>query len=948
MSVCRICIVERLLYFLVQGKFLGWDSMKEETEKPKKMTLSEKLLIPRHQTQEFMLKEPGSGVVGVPKNAGTLEQSAVLSEPIETRRQHELMGIAYIAFALLVFVGLGWEQGAEESQLKSALQGFVQLNGAGPALIAFFALFCGIRRLRGHKVFESERQILMFPVMYFTFLGALASFSSLSNSEGPGGIMGNYIYWYMQPIMGTIGARIVLISSFLISLMNVADIYISDVISHIYSLSKWCLSKLWSLTTKIHHLLVIVMSDLIVIMEKGLTSFRTHVFEPVLRRTLHGDAPEVMHEVVKTPAPVVSESQDVVFPFDEDPFFPEVSEFVARELIDKVAKPVETPVLQPAVASPKEKMAFEPIEESLIDEPDSEEETLYLDPPTRPSTLKTLDEPVTIIKPKSRWEETLSMAEEDESLRELTQLTQAMMVDTEQFDASSMEEQEEILTQEFRRLEPRHESWDHPVPPSHEFLTRPPADLKGDSEEELWERGAKLIKALDTYKVNVALESFTQGPTITRFELKPAAGTKLSRIQGLTNEMAMSLAAKSVRIEAPIPGTNKVGVEIPNANPLPVYFSEIVANITGEGREDLHPLTVAFGKNIAGEPVIGNLAKMPHLLVAGSTGSGKSVCINTIISSILFRARPDQVKFVMIDPKQVELAVYRNIPHLITDVVTNPEEASAALKWGVDEMERRYTLLSHFGVRHIDNFNIKVREGTLVPIEEVEEIPTETLPYVVLIVDELADLMMVAKKDVETSICRIAQKARAVGMHLVIATQRPSVDVITGLIKANLPSRIAFMVKSAIDSRTILDQIGAENLLGRGDMLFYPGGQPRPERVQGAFMNDEEVAELVHQIKEIYGEAQYQDIVSAYLQSEEPEIEDDESFYDDKFNMALEIAVREGYVSTSMLQRHLGIGYNRAARIVDVMFARGLCGQQESGKKRKVLLSLAELEQNMM
>jgi len=219
---------------------------------------------------------------------------------------------------------------------------------------------------------------------------------------------------------------------------------------------------------------------------------------------------------------------------------------------------------------------------------------------------------------------------------------------------------------------------------------------------------------------------------------------------------------------------------------------------------------------------------------------------------------------------------------------------------------------------------------------------------VVLIVDELADLMMVAKKDVETSICRIAQKARAVGMHLVIATQRPSVDVITGLIKANLPSRIAFMVKSAIDSRTILDQIGAENLLGRGDMLYYPGGQPRPERVQGAFMNDEEVAELVHQIKDIYGEAQYQDIVSAYLQSEEPEVEDDESFYDDKFNMALEIAVREGYVSTSMLQRHLGIGYNRAARIVDVMFARGLCGQQESGKKRKVLLSLAELEQNMM
>ncbi|MBW7876037.1 MAG: DNA translocase FtsK 4TM domain-containing protein [Candidatus Cloacimonetes bacterium] len=910
--------------------------MKEETEKPKKMTLSEKLLIPRHQTQEFMLKEPGSGVVGVPKNAGTLEQTADAFEPVETRRQHELMGISYIAFALLLFVGLGWEQGAEESQLKSVLQGFVRLNGAGPALIGFFALYCGIRRLGGRKVFESERQILMFPVLYFSFLGSLASFGSPNTSEGPGGIMGNYIYWYLQPIMGTLGAQIVLISGFLISLMNVADVYISDAIRYLKETATWVLSKLWILTKKTHHLLVVIMSDLIVIAEKGLSSFKTHVFEPVIRRTLHGDL-ILTDSKPKTQSTPVLEAE-VVFPFDEEPFFPEVSAFIVRE--PQIEKPVKAPAVESVSISDESEV------EDVIS---SDDETIYLDPITRPSTLKTLDEPITTVKPKSRWEETLSLAEEDESLRELTQLTQAMMVDTEEFDACiTTEDQEEFLSREFRRLEPVHEEWEHPAPPSHEFLARPPKDLQGDSEDELWERGARLIKALDTYKVNVALESFTQGPTITRFELKPAAGTKLSRIQGLTNEMAMSLAAKSVRIEAPIPGTNKVGVEIPNANPLPVYFSEIITNITGEGREDLHPLTVAFGKNIAGEPVIGNLAKMPHLLVAGSTGSGKSVCVNTIISSILFRARPDQVKFVMIDPKQVELAVYRNIPHLITDVVTNPEEASAALKWGVDEMERRYSLLSHFGVRHIDNFNIKVKEKTLVPIEEVDEIPTETLPYVVLIVDELADLMMVAKKDVETSICRIAQKARAVGMHLVIATQRPSVDVITGLIKANLPSRVAFMVKSAIDSRTILDQIGAENLLGRGDMLYYPGGQPRPERVQGAFMNDEEVAELVHQIKDIYGEAQYQDIVSAYLQSEEPEVEDDESFYDDKFNMALEIAVREGYVSTSMLQRHLGIGYNRAARIVDVMFARGLCGQQESGKKRKVLLSLAELEQNMM
>jgi S-DNA-T family DNA segregation ATPase FtsK/SpoIIIE len=479
--------------------------------------------------------------------------------------------------------------------------------------------------------------------------------------------------------------------------------------------------------------------------------------------------------------------------------------------------------------------------------------------------------------------------------------------------------------------------------PGIDFLAEPPENMDADSEDELWSRGGRLIQALETYKVNAVLDSFTQGPTITRFELRPEAGTKLSKIVGLTNEIAMALAAKSVRIEAPIPGTSKVGIEIPNEKPVPVHFKEIVSAIKGEGTEDMHPLSIAFGKDISGEAVIGNLAKMPHVLVAGATGSGKSVCINTIISSILFRARPDQVKFVMVDPKQVELAIYRGIPHLITDVVTNPEEASAALQWGVVEMEKRYSLLSSFGVRHIDTFNQKIEEGTLEPIEEVESIPTQKLPYVVMIVDELADLMMVAKKDVETSICRIAQKARAVGIHLVIATQRPSVDVITGLIKANLPSRIAFMVNSGIDSKTILNTTGAENLLGRGDALYYPAGQNKPDRIQGAFVSDDEVTELVRSVKDIFGPADYEDIVSQFMEPEE-DIEDVQEFYDDKYNMALEVALREQYVSTSMLQRHLGIGYNRAARIVDVFYARGICGSQESGKKRKVMITWEEIE----
>ncbi|MCO4781183.1 MAG: hypothetical protein KC646_02590 [Candidatus Cloacimonetes bacterium] len=480
------------------------------------------------------------------------------------------------------------------------------------------------------------------------------------------------------------------------------------------------------------------------------------------------------------------------------------------------------------------------------------------------------------------------------------------------------------------------------IQPSIDFLMDPPEDLVGDSDDDLWDRGSYLIQTLETYKINALLESFVQGPTITRFELKPAPGTKLSKIVGLTDEMKMALEAKSVRVEAPIPGTNKVGIEIPNANPVPVFFKEVAEDITGPGNEDIHPLAIAFGKDIAGNTVISNLAKMPHMLVAGATGSGKSVCVNTLISSILFKASPDQVQFIMIDPKQVELAVYRGIPHLITDVVTDPEEAAAALQWGVDEMERRYTLLSNFGVRHIDSFNEKVLNGTLHPIADVDGIPKVTLPYIVIIVDELADLMMVAKKEVETSICRIAQKARAIGIHLVIATQRPSVDVITGLIKANLPSRIAFMVSSGIDSKTILNQVGAEHLLGKGDCLYFPAGQPKPDRVQGAFMNDDEVAILVETVKSNYGGAQYQDITSQYMEPEE-EKQDTKEFNDEKYNLALEVALRENNISTSMLQRHLGIGYNRAARIVDVMFARGVCGSQEGGKKRKVLITESQL-----
>ncbi len=981
----------------------------EEKTQPKRSTLSEKLLIPRHKTTEFQVSRPGAGVKGMLRSSTLEEHLEEAASPMDTRKKNEMMGILYLAFSLLLLTGLGMEKAGEEaSRLTQMLNSFMELNGIGPFFISAFAAWCGVCRLKGRVVFENEMQMLAFPVLYFSFIGSVASFFGPGGDyAGPGGIVGNYIYWYMQPILGVFGSRIVLTTTFLVSVMQVADIYASDVLKTtgqamaalgkgLKTGSLFSLKGVWNLVLKTHAVLVALIQDLIILAENGLRSVRENVFESQESPT------EEVSKVRMAPGVETSKVEDaavpkvISMPVDKDDWFPQISAFLVPEVVEEALEETVAASLEEEVpASPVVHVLPAPRElktrtETLHDQDGMRVATVIEDDieDAQWEAMEAIFEDVMPVRQEAfetvADEESSSFEVASEEEMEGTLVTASMEEETEEpvfsgyeeedpvagtgFSMDSAEEEEwkedpEALAAFSRTLEIEPSEEEHPEVfsamdedgweeelhkelPAADFLAQPPAELIGDTEDELWERGSLLIKALDNYKVNALLESFVQGPTITRFELKPAAGTKLSKIVNLTNEIAMALAAKSVRIEAPIPGTSKVGIEIPNANPVPVYYSEIISNIKGEGKDDLHPLTIAFGKNIAGDPVIGNLAKMPHLLVAGATGAGKSVCVNTIISSILFRARPDEVKFVMIDPKQVELAVYRGIPHLITDVVTAPEEASAALMWGVEEMERRYTLLSHFGVRHIDNFNIKVREETLEPIEEVEEIPTETLPYVVIIVDELADLMMVAKKDVETSICRIAQKARAVGIHLVIATQRPSVDVITGLIKANLPSRIAFMVKSAIDSRTILDQMGAELLLGRGDMLYYPGGQPKPERVQGAFMNDDEVAELVKRIKKTFGEGEYQDIISPFLEKEEEASDDSADFYDDKFNLALEVAIREGFVSTSMLQRHLGIGYNRAARIVDVMFARGICGTQESGKKRKVLISLAELDQH--
>ncbi len=436
----------------------------------------------------------------------------------------------------------------------------------------------------------------------------------------------------------------------------------------------------------------------------------------------------------------------------------------------------------------------------------------------------------------------------------------------------------------------------------------------------------KLEQTLQSFGVNAKVTQIHLGPAVTQYEVYPEAGVKVSRIVALTDDIALALAAKDIRIEAPIPGKSAVGIEVPNAEVSMVSLREVLE--TAEDRKK-NILKFSLGRDISGAPITAELNKMPHLLVAGSTGSGKSVCINGIITSILMNAKPHEVKMMMIDPKMVELNVYNGIPHLLAPVVTDPKRAAQALKKIVNEMERRYELFSATGTRNIEGYNENVRKHNL-----TEEIKQPQLPFIVVLVDELADLMMVASSDVEDAIIRLAQMARAAGIHLIIATQRPSVDVITGIIKANIPSRIAFAVSSSIDSRTILDMGGAEKLLGRGDMLFFPVGASKPVRVQGAFLSDQEVENIVDYVI-AQQKAQYQE----EMIPNEVEAIDPNSETDELYNQAVELVVEMQTASVSLLQRRFRIGYSRAARLIDQMEERYVVGPYEGSRPRTVLIT---------
>ncbi|MDC4239058.1 MULTISPECIES: FtsK/SpoIIIE family DNA translocase [Clostridium] len=457
--------------------------------------------------------------------------------------------------------------------------------------------------------------------------------------------------------------------------------------------------------------------------------------------------------------------------------------------------------------------------------------------------------------------------------------------------------------------------------------------LKSEDKKELIENAGKLEGILNDFGVDAKVVQVTKGPSVTRFEIQPSPGVKVSKIVNLQDDIALGLAASGVRMEAPIPGKAAIGIEVPNNKQTAVFLREVLDS--NEFKTSNKKLAFALGKDIAGKCVVGDLSTMPHMLIAGATGSGKSVCINTLIVSLLYKYSPNEVKLLMVDPKVVELSVYNGIPHLLIPVVTDPKKAAAALNWAVNEMNKRYKLFADASVRNIESYNALYEKGII----------EEKLPYIVMIVDELADLMMACPNDVEDYICRLAQMARAAGMHLIIATQRPSVDVITGVIKANIPSRISFAVSSGIDSRTILDSTGAEKLLGRGDMLYCPIGENKPIRVQGAFISEEEVEKVVSFIKDEESNVDYEESIIEHIENgtkDAGNLGDNESG-DELLDEAIKVVIEYNQASTSFLQRKLRIGFNRASRIMDELEERGIISEKDGSRPRQVLVSKEEL-----
>ncbi|MCR8850191.1 FtsK/SpoIIIE domain-containing protein [Rossellomorea sp. SC111] len=646
-------------------------------------------------------------------------------------------------------------------------------------------------------------------------------------------------------------------------------------------------------------------------------------------RSVHGDTiqeagPSLVTETMETAEPVQEipagepehSQQETVVLESEDEEVPAVNENPVEPVVEEnpvVEEPEATVSSEPIKKEPeRRKRSHLPFNVLML-----KQDKRQMD--TRRSSVRTEG------SPSMERQKTTEPMEQKPPVQERVETSAADVQRPVEMPSQQMQVQGEEAVKSYSELSSSSKRTRDYVFPKVDYLTPPVS--KEMSEEWLDSQRLLLDETLHNFNVRAKVVNVTQGPSVTRFEVQPEPGVKVNKITNLTDDIKLSLAAKDIRMEAPIPGKHTIGIEVPNRESRPVCISEVIASPAFQ--EPSSPLTAALGLDISGQPIVTDLSKMPHGLIAGATGSGKSVCINSILVSLLYKSSPDELKMLLIDPKMVELAPYNRIPHLVSPVITDVKAATAALKWAVEEMERRYELFAHTGVRDIKRFNELAKRNKQY---------SDMLPYLVIVIDELADLMMMSPADVEEAICRIAQKARACGIHLIIATQRPSVDVITGLIKANVPTRVAFSVSSSVDSRTIIDGSGAERLLGKGDMLFLENGSSKPVRLQGTFVSDDEIDDIIRHVRE-QREPDYlfqQDELIKKAQVTEEE--------DDLFLEACEFVVDQGGASASSLQRRFRIGYNRAARLMEMMESNGIISESRGSKPRDVLISESELE----
>ncbi|MGG1030679.1 DNA translocase FtsK, partial [Bacillus paranthracis] len=641
---------------------------------------------------------------------------------------------------------------------------------------------------------------------------------------------------------------------------------------------------------------------------------RTNAMQPSMSERVENKS---VHQVEEKPQVEEKQMQQVVVK-------PQVEEKQMQQVVEPQLeeKPMQQIVVEPQVEEKQMQQVVEPqVEEKPVQqvvEPQVEEKPMQqvvVEPQVEEKPVQQV-----VVEPQVEEKPVQQVVEPQV---EEVQPVQQVVAEQVQKPISSTEVEEKAYVVNQRENDVRNVLQ---TPPTYTIpsltLLSIPQQAALDNTEWLEEQKELLDTTFNNFHVGAHVINVSQGPAVTRFEVQPDPGVKVNKITNLSDDIKLSLAAKDIRIEAPIPGKSAIGIEVPNKESKPVFLREILRSPVFTKSES--PLTVALGLDISGDPIVTDIRKMPHGLIAGATGSGKSVCINAILTSILYKAKPHEVKLMLIDPKMVELAPYNSVPHLVAPVITDVKAATAALKWAVEEMERRYELFAHAGARDLTRYNTIVSE---------REIPGETLPYIVIVIDELADLMMVAPGDVEEAICRIAQKARACGIHLLVATQRPSVDVITGLIKSNIPTRIAFTVSSQVDSRTIIDIGGAEKLLGRGDMLFLGNGTSKPVRVQGVYVSDDEIEKTVDHVKKQMKPNylfKQEDLLAKTEQAES----EDELFFE-----ACQFVVEQGGASTSSVQRKFRIGYNRAARLIEEMESQGIISEARGTKPRDVLIS---------